>query len=67
LDGSVPDLFQSLTDVIEMDETFFSLLGSPNEPEIASYRLLWKTKSDELKSKRNAFTTTMPYSDLVFQ
>ena len=64
LDGSVPDLFQSLTDVIEMDETFFSLLGSPNEPEIASYRLLWKTKSDELKSKRNAFTTTMPYSDL---
>jgi 2-succinyl-5-enolpyruvyl-6-hydroxy-3-cyclohexene-1-carboxylate synthase len=64
-DGSVPDLFQSLTDVIEMDENFFALLGSPTEQQTISYSLLWRNESDKLKNKSKEYTATMPFSDLL--
>lgn len=63
-DGSVPDLFQSLTDVIEMDEHFFSLLGSPEKVQPADFSSLWREESEKLKSKNKEFTATMPFSDL---
>ncbi|WP_321425167.1 2-succinyl-5-enolpyruvyl-6-hydroxy-3-cyclohexene-1-carboxylic-acid synthase [uncultured Bacteroides sp.] len=64
-DGSVPDLFQSLTDVIEMDENFFALLGSPTDQQATSYNLIWKSESDKLKNRSKEYTATMPFSDLL--
>lgn len=64
-DGSVPDLFQSLTDVIEMDENFFSLLGSPTDQQATSYSSIWKSESDKLKNRSKGYTATMPFSDLL--
>jgi 2-succinyl-5-enolpyruvyl-6-hydroxy-3-cyclohexene-1-carboxylate synthase len=64
-DGSVPDLFQSLTDVIEMDENFFALLGSPKDQQATSYNLIWKSESDKLKNRSKEYTATIPFSDLL--
>ncbi|WP_321436052.1 2-succinyl-5-enolpyruvyl-6-hydroxy-3-cyclohexene-1-carboxylic-acid synthase [uncultured Bacteroides sp.] len=64
-DGSVPDLFQSLTDIIEMDENFFALLGSPTDQQATSYNLIWKSESDKLKNRSKEYTATMPFSDLL--
>lgn len=63
-DGSVPDLFQSLTDVIEIDHHFFSLLGSPEESQSMAFSSLWKNESEQLRNKSEEFMAEMPFSDL---
>ncbi|BEH00137.1 2-succinyl-5-enolpyruvyl-6-hydroxy-3-cyclohexene-1-carboxylic-acid synthase [Bacteroides sedimenti] len=64
LDGSVPDLFQSLTDVIEMDHHFFSLLGTPEESQSMAFSSIWKNESEQLRNKSEEFMAAMPFSDL---
>jgi len=63
-DGSVPDLFQSLTDVIEMDAEFFSMFGNPEETQSDSYGTLWKNESDKIREKSESFIKEMLFSDL---
>lgn len=69
--GAVPDLFQSLTDVVEIDPVcFFIQLASMAEqfflPESSKmgYSSFWKAESIKLEEKANTYSESFPFSDL---
>ncbi len=65
VDGAVPDLFQSLTDVIETDvESFLQQFDSSENNRSNFYHSLWEEESAQLKKKSKAYMSTIPFSDL---
>lgn len=66
LDGSMPDLFQSLTDILECDNVnFLSFLMEHSAQQSTSFASLWKNQSEQLRKHQAAYCQTLPYSDLL--
>lgn len=64
-DGAMPDLFQSLTDVVESRlDCFLSILDKNSSGESTNFVTLWKNKSDELEKKSNDYQSQLPFCDL---
>lgn len=66
LDDSMPDLFQSLTDIVECDNvSFLSFLLNQTPHHSVAFASLWKNQSKELHKHHQEYCKTLPYSDLL--